>query len=86
MLLSVREAGKRLGVSDWAVRRMIANGELRVVDVGSGAQRARLRIRLDDLQAFIDARTYDTDQAPTVLDRANPRRTTPAAGDHPSKN
>ena len=54
---SIPEAAKHLGVSDSYVYKRIAAREIRVVELGN-AGRSKRRIRQDDLQAFIDARTY----------------------------
>ncbi|AOY72012.1 hypothetical protein ARZXY2_2481 [Arthrobacter sp. ZXY-2] len=45
---------------DW-VRARIKDGSLRAVEMGTGRQ--KWRVRADDLQRFIDART---DQTPAV--------------------
>jgi excisionase family DNA binding protein len=55
-LLTTTEAGHVLGVSRDSVLRLIRSGGLRVVDVSTGG-RPRLRIRDDDLDAWIDAHT-----------------------------
>jgi excisionase family DNA binding protein len=57
-LLTIEQAGARLGIkSKSAVYALIANSALRAVDVAATGKRSRTRIREDDLQAFIDART-----------------------------
>lgn len=65
MLLTVKEAGERLGIGRNAVYTLINSGELRVVNVAGHGKRPRLRVRDDDLQRFIDANTYDPLRAPT---------------------
>ena len=56
-LYSLPAAGERLGgVSGKTVERLINDGDIRSVDIGR-AGRPRKRVRADDLQAFIDART-----------------------------
>lgn len=55
-LYTALEAAKCLGVSDDYVYSRQKDGTLRVVDVGTNG-RKKLRVRADDLQAFIDART-----------------------------
>jgi excisionase family DNA binding protein len=51
-------AGERLGCSDDTVMRIVASGELRVVDIAPpGSKRSKTRIRDDDLAAFIESRT-----------------------------
>lgn len=72
MLLTVKDAGELLGLKPNAVYNLIHTGELRAVNVApKGRSRPRLRIRRDDLQAFVDARTHDPLSAPTqALDAA----------------
>jgi excisionase family DNA binding protein len=55
-LYTVAEAAETLGTSKAYVYERLRAGELRSVDLGTPAKR-KLRIRADDLQAFIDART-----------------------------
>lgn len=58
VLLTPREAGERLGCSLNHVRRLVARGELRAVDIaGAASTRAKLRVRSDDLARYIDRRT-----------------------------
>lgn len=52
------EAGKLLGVHEQTVRRLVRDGHLRGVDMGVPGY-PRLRIRDDDLEAFIETRTLD---------------------------
>ena len=58
-LLTILQAAAVLGVkSGTPVYRLISEGELAAVDIGGrGSQRAKTRVRRDDLQAFIDKRT-----------------------------
>ena len=57
-LLPVLAAAERLGCSDMHVYRLIADGELRAVDIAQpGARRSKTRVRSDDLAAYIDKRT-----------------------------
>ncbi|MCW2902892.1 MAG: hypothetical protein JWO67_5157 [Streptosporangiaceae bacterium] len=57
--LTIPEVMAVLGVkSKDTVYRLISAGELRTVDV-SAYGRTRTRVREDDLQAFIDARTSE---------------------------
>ncbi len=56
-VLTVEEAGDRLGVGKRTIYRLIANGDLRVVNVA--VRGTRMRVREDDLAAFIDNRTVD---------------------------
>lgn len=55
-LLTPAEAGKRLAVSESTVRRYIASGQLPRVDLNDHG-RPRVRVRSDDLDAFIEQRT-----------------------------
>ncbi|WP_168404740.1 helix-turn-helix domain-containing protein [Arthrobacter silvisoli] len=55
-LLTIIDAAEVLGVSKHYVQDRIKDGELRIVELGSNI-RAKLRVRADDLQAFIDGRT-----------------------------
>ncbi|PWC05396.1 hypothetical protein DCE94_03740 [Agromyces badenianii] len=55
-LYSVAAAAKVLDVSDDYVYARIKDGSLRAVELGDS--RAKLRVRADDLQAFIDVRTF----------------------------
>ncbi len=60
LLYTLEDAGELLGVSARTVQKYIADGELRVVSVATKSttgQRARLRIRGDDLAKFIEHRT-----------------------------
>ena len=55
VLLTPRQAGERLGCSPSHVRRLIARGELRVVDIArAGSTRTKLRVRSDDLGRYVD--------------------------------
>lgn len=58
-LLTIPETAERLGdVSDNHVYRLIASGALNAVDISQpGARKSKTRVREDDLQAFIAART-----------------------------
>lgn len=55
-LYTAVEAGGILGVSDDFIYARQKDRTLRVVDVGTNG-RKKLRVRADDLQAYIDART-----------------------------
>jgi len=60
LLLTIPEAGEKLGVSPNTVYKLIAGGDLRAVDMSSSnAKRSRTRVRADDLEAFIEARTRE---------------------------
>jgi excisionase family DNA binding protein len=50
------EAGAVLAISDDSIYRLAEDGELRMIDI-SRVGRKILRVRADDLQAFIDRRT-----------------------------
>lgn len=57
-LLTPAEAAGRIGASEAHVYRAIASGELRVVDIAQpGSRRSKTRVRSDDLDAYIEART-----------------------------
>lgn len=57
-LLTIPEVMARLRVkSKDTVYVLIASGDLRVTDISATGQRPRSRVREDDLQKFIDART-----------------------------
>lgn len=57
-LLTIPQAAERLGISPNTVYKMIACGDLRAVDMAvPGAKAPKTRIRLEDLEAFIEART-----------------------------
>ena len=58
-LYTVVEAGKVLGVSRGFVYKMINDGEIRTVELGTNCK-SKMRVRADDLQSFIDARTHGT--------------------------
>lgn len=62
-VLTVDEAAERLRVGRRTVYRLIAQGDLRTVNVA--AKGTRIRLREDDVAAFIEARTVDS---PTVDD------------------
>ena len=55
-LYTAVEAAGRLGVSDDYIYARQKDHTLRVVDIGTNG-RKKLRVRADDLQAYIDART-----------------------------
>jgi excisionase family DNA binding protein len=57
-LLSVPDAAELLGCSEMHVYRLVSTGELRAVDISrKGAGKSKTRIRSDDLDAYIEART-----------------------------
>jgi excisionase family DNA binding protein len=59
-LLTIPETADELGISPNTVYKMIACGDLRAVDMAvPGARRPKTRIRLEDLESFIEARTRE---------------------------
>jgi excisionase family DNA binding protein len=57
-LLPVPVAAERLGCSEMHIYRLVSTGELRAVDISlKGAGKSKTRIREDDLDAYIEART-----------------------------
>lgn len=58
-LYTTREAGEILGVTAGTVWRYAKAGRLRSVNLAEGDGRAKLRIRADDLQQFIDDQTLE---------------------------
>lgn len=60
LLLTIAEAATELRMTKNTVYKMIAGGELRAVDMATpGAKASRTRVRRDDLEAFIEARTRE---------------------------
>jgi len=55
-LYPVAKAAEVLGIGRTFMYQLINSGQIRVVELGSS--RAKQRVRADDLQAFIDSRTY----------------------------
>lgn len=56
LLMTLREAGDELRISEDSVYRLVQRGRLAAVDVGTG-RRARTRIRRAELERFIEANT-----------------------------
>jgi excisionase family DNA binding protein len=57
-LLSIHATAERLDCSDMHVYRLIAAGELSAVDVRQpGSRKPKTRIRSDEIDAYIKART-----------------------------
>ncbi|MGH3500728.1 MAG: hypothetical protein ACRDQA_07500 [Nocardioidaceae bacterium] len=59
-LLTPKQAGKEFfgGASENTVRRLIASGDLRAVDIAPpGSGRTKTRVRSDDCVVLIEART-----------------------------
>ena len=57
LLVTTSEAAEALAVSRDTILRLVRAGRLAAVDVSTGQQRPRLRIRYADLQAFADTGT-----------------------------
>lgn len=58
VLFTPREAAGRLRCSENHVYRLIARGTLRAVDIAQpGSWKPKTRVRSDDLDAYIEART-----------------------------
>lgn len=55
-LLDVKDAAAAIGVTPWWVRRLIADGELRGINVGGHDRAARWRVDPEDLNAFMVSR------------------------------
>lgn len=58
-LYTTREAGEILGVTGYTIWRWAKAGRIPAVNLAEGESRAKLRIRADDLQQFIDANKLD---------------------------
>lgn len=57
-LLAIPAAAELLGCSEMHVYRLVSTGELRAVDISrKGAGKSKTRIRSDDLDTYIEART-----------------------------
>ena len=56
-LLSIPAAAERLECSEMHIYRLVSSGELRAVDIRRGAGKSKTRIRSDDIDAYIEART-----------------------------
>ncbi len=55
-LLETKTVAQLSGLTPWWVRQLIARGELRAINVGSGNQAARWRVDPEDLKAFLASR------------------------------
>ena len=74
-LLTPLAAAERLGCSDMHVYRLISTGELCAVDISlKGAGKTKTRIRSDDLDAYIEARTRRTHSAVGIANQAGEDR------------
>lgn len=60
-LLPVTEVAKTLGCSRGHVYNLIAANALTAVNIGAGKS-SKTRIREDELEAFIEARTIETER------------------------
>lgn len=58
-LLTVPQAAEVLGCSRTHIYGLIAAGHLRPVEIAAKGVRSKTRIRQDDLDAFIEARTRE---------------------------
>ena len=59
-LLTIPEVADELKLAPNTVYKMIAAGDLRAVDMSvPGARKSKTRIRRDDLEAFVEARTRE---------------------------
>lgn len=57
LLITVTEAGRRLGIGRSSAYRLVQAGELAVVDMaGAGSRRAKLRVPADQLLPLIERR------------------------------
>ena len=56
-LLTLPQAGERLGCSRTHIYRLIAAGKLRAVEIKALGKRPKTRVREEDLEAFIEAHT-----------------------------
>lgn len=65
-VLTIADVAARLNVGRATVYRLIANGALRVVNVAVTG--TRMRVREDDLSAFIEQRTVDAADLPDTDD------------------
>lgn len=55
-LLETKTVAQISNLTPWWVRQLIARGELRAINVGSGHQAARWRVDPEDLKAFLASR------------------------------
>ncbi len=64
-LLTVAEVAKRLGISAYTVREMIARRELPAIHVGRpAAKRRTLRVISDDVDCFLRSRKGESEAEP----------------------
>ena len=77
-LFSVPAAAAHLGCSEMHIYRLVSTGELRAVDISrKGAGKSKTRIRSDDLDAYIEARTRRAGEAPDDPQPSPKRLSTP---------
>lgn len=58
-LLSIPQAAARLACSRGHVYNLIAAGKLRAVEITATGKRPKTRVRLDDLETFIEEHTRE---------------------------
>lgn len=59
-MLTIAEAGERLGLSRWTVSSMLESGQLPGLVLKSGKRKRVWRIREEALQAWITAKEVET--------------------------
>lgn len=74
MLMTLAEAGERLGVCDRTIRGHVDRGELAHIALGRGTVRRRRMIHPDDLDAFIDLIRRGGGIAPPIAAVGRPAR------------
>ena len=74
-LLTPLATAERLDCSDMHVYRLVSTGELCAVDISlTGAGKTKTRIRSDDLEAYIEARTRRAGSAASTANQAGEDR------------
>lgn len=67
VLYTPAEAADRIRASESHVYRLIAEGKLRAVDIAQpGSRKPKTRVRSDDLDAYIEASTRQTEPRPAA--------------------
>lgn len=56
VLMEVKTVAEAASVTPWWVRRLIANGELRAINVGGHGRHVRWRVDPEDLNAWMRSR------------------------------
>ena len=74
MLMTLAEAGERLGVCERTIRGHVDRGELAHIALGCGTVRRRRMIHPDDLDAFINLMRRGGGSAPLVVPVGRPVR------------